>query len=703
MNLLRTRAARTALATLCSAAMLTSSLIGPALADEGMWTYFNLPTKLLKEKYGFEASQEWLDHLRLASVRFNDGGSGSFISPSLVITNHHVASGQLQKVSSEKKDYLKEGFLAKSQADEIKCADLELNVLVSMEDVTARINGVVKDGMNPGQAAMARRAEINAISKESSEKTGLRSDVVSFYQGSEFWLYKYKKYTDVRIVFAPEKQAAFFGGDPDNFTYPRFDVDIAIMRVYENGKPINSQHYLKFNTSRTPDNELVFVSGHPGSTSRNITMAQIEYNRDVRYPKVLEYFKRQLTALRDYASLGAEQKRQAEEEIFGLENSQKAYIGQYQGLLDKNIIAKKQKEENELRSRVDGNPEWKAAYGSAWDEIAKAQAELNRIDTIRRFRNITTSNLLNMASMTMAYASQIKKPDAQRESPFHDSELESTRLQLFSPAPSYPAMEERTIAADLQLALDMLGPDDPFVKATLDGKSPAEFAKQLIAGTKIGDPAFRKSLAEGGDDAVNASNDSMIAFAKKIMPIIAGAQAMAGPYNAQIARASEKIGKARFAVYGRTQYPDANFTLRLSYGTVKGYPMNGTIAPARTTFYGLYDRVHSFGNTAPFDTPPRFLARKDKLDLTTPLNFVTTNDIIGGNSGSPVVNRKGEFIGIVFDGNIESLVGNFIYDDTANRTVAVHAAGIMESLRKLYDANQLADEIEGKASKAAKK
>jgi hypothetical protein len=698
MNHLFSHGLKKSMAWLCSAALLLATFALPVTADEGMWTYFNLPKKQLKEKYNFEATQEWLDHLRMASVRFNDGGSGSFISPSLVITNHHVASGQLQKVSTAQKDYLKDGFLAMTQADEIKCADLELNVLMSMEDVTTRVNSVVKPEMNPSQAVAARRAEIAAIQKESTEKTGLRSDVVDFYQGSELWLYRYKKYTDVRIVFAPEKQAAFFGGDPDNFTYPRFDIDVTIMRVYENGKPVASPHHLKWNSNSAKDGDLVFVSGHPGSTQRNITMAQIAYQRDVRYPRVLNLFKRWLTALNAYAARGAEQRRQAEDDIFGLENAQKAYLGQYQGLLDKTIIAKKQAEENELRAKVDANPEWKAAYGNAWDEIAQAQAKLIEIDKERRFRSVGNSDLLKMAVLLPIYARLSKAPDAAR-----GADLESLQMQLFSPAPIYPQLEEQMIAANLQLALDELGADDPFVKTVLEGKTPAEFAKALIAGTKLADLAYRKSLAEGGEAALTAANDTMIALAKKVIPMQRAMEGLTAPLDAQIAAANERIGKARFAVYGRSQYPDANFTLRLSYGTVKGYPMNGTIAPARTTFYGLYDRVHSFGNKEPFNTPQRFLDRVSKLDLATPLNFVTTNDIIGGNSGSPLVNRNGEFVGIAFDGNIESLVGNFIYDDTTNRTVSVHAAGIMEAMRKLYDANALADEIEGKMAKSAKK
>lgn len=703
MNQTVSRGGKKLLAFFCSTALALTTVVLPATADEGMWPYFNLPTKQLKEKYGFEATPEWLDHLRLSSVRFNDGGSGSFISPSLVITNHHVASGQLQKISTPNKDYLKDGFLAKNHEQEIKCPDLELNVLVAMEDVTARVNGAIKPEMKPEEAYVTRQAAIAAIQKESAEKTGLRSDVVDFYQGSELWLYRYKKYTDVRIVFAPEKQAAFFGGDPDNFTYPRFDLDVTVMRVYENGKPISSPHYLKWNSNSAKENDLVFVSGHPGSTERNLTMAEIEQQRDILYPNILKFLKRQLAMLSDYAKLGAEQKRQAEEEIFGLENSQKAYIGQYQGLLDKNIMAKKQQAENELRAKVAANPEWKQAYGSAWDEIAQAQAEIGKLINQSFYRNIRRSKLLGLASQLTRYVREIKKPDAERATGFHDAELESTRLQLFSPAPTYPQLEERVIASNLEAAIQELGADDPWVKTVLEGKTPAEFAKAVVVGTKLGDPSFRKALAEGGEEAVAKSDDTMLALIKKLLPLQRDVAIKLAPLQARIEAADEKIGNARFAVYGRSQYPDANFTLRLSYGTVKGYPMNGTIAPTRTTFYGLYDRVHSFGNVSPFNTTARFLERVGKLNLATPLNFVTTNDIIGGNSGSPVVNRNGEFVGIVFDGNIESLVGNFIYDETANRTVAVHAAGIMEAMRKLYDANALADEIEGKMAKSAMK
>src|SRR5215467_8467009 len=348
-------------------------------ADEGMWTFDNPPVKQLKDKYNFTPTQQWLDHIRLSSVRFNDGGSGSFVSPNgLVITNHHVALGQLQKASTAQKNYARDGFYAKTQAEELKAADLELNVLVSMENVTSRVQGTVKPGMTDKQALDARKAEEAKIEKESLDKTGLRSDVVSLYAGGEYWLYRYKKYTDVRIVFAPEQQAAFFGGDPDNFTFPRHDLDFALFRVYENGVPIHPPHFLKWNAKGAADNELVFVSGHPGSTERGLTVAQLETERDVLYPLRLERYKRELQALRAYAARGSEQARQAADLIFGFENSLKAVDGEYKGM-DKALFDKKAKEEAELRAKIDANPDWRREYGNAWDEIAtvtKRQGEL---------------------------------------------------------------------------------------------------------------------------------------------------------------------------------------------------------------------------------------------------------------------------------------------------------------------------------------
>jgi hypothetical protein len=668
-------------------------------ADEGMWTFDNLALKELKDKYNFTPTQQWLDHIRLSSVRFNDGGSGSFVSPNgLVITNHHVAFGQLQKVSTPQKDYVKEGFYARTQAAELKCPDLELNVLVSMENVTARVQGAVKAGMTGKQGLDARKGEQAKIQKESLDKTGLRSDVVSLYQGGEYWLYRYKKYTEVRLVFAPEQQTAFFGGDPDNFTYPRFDIDFAVLRVYENGQPVQSKEYLKWNTRGADDGDLVFVSGHPGSTERRLTVAQLEMDRDVLYPFRVSRLKRELTALRAYSARGTEQARQAADEIFGLENSLKAFTGEYNGLLDKALFDKKRKEESDLRAKVSANNELKREYGDAWDRIALAAKKQGELLKFQQFRSISTaSDLASMARQIVVYAAEIKKPDAQRLSGYHDSQIEELKFHLLSPAPIYPAYEEALLTFSLQDSLDQLGPNDPWIKAVLNGRTPAQVASEVIKGTKLIDTAFRKMLVDSGEAAVDATNDPLVALARTVEPFFRDIRKQyEESVESVITPASEKVAKARFSIYGKSVYPDATFTLRLAYGTVKGYPMNGTKAAPKTTFYGLYDRSASFDNKPPFNLMPKFVERKDKIDMSTPLDFVLTADIIGGNSGSPVINRNGEFVGIIFDGNIESLTGNFVYIEETNRAVAVHSAAIIEALRKVYDAPNVANELEGK-------
>jgi Peptidase S46 len=670
----------------------------PSVAEEGMWTFDNPPLKQLQEKYKFTPNAQWLDHIRLASVRFNDGGSGSFVSPNgLVITNHHVAFGQLQKVSTAEKDYVKDGFHAKTQAEELKCPDLELNVLVSMENVTSRVQGAVKAGMTEKQALDARKAEQAKIQKESLDKTGFRSDVVSLYQGGEYWLYRYKKYTDVRLVFAPEQQMAFFGGDPDNFTFPRYDLDFAIMRVYENGKPIQTKDYLKWNSKGANDGDLVFVSGHPGSTERNLTMAQLTLDQELIFPARIARYKRWIQALRSYAARGPEQARQAAEDIFGLENSVKAVTGEFNGM-DKALFDKKAKEESDLRAKVNANAEWRRQYGDAWDAIAAATKKQSELFKLQQFRSISTaSNLASLARQIVIYVAEINKPDAQRLNGYHDSQLEELKFYLFSSAPVYADFEEAMLAFSLQDSLEQLGPNDPWVKAILNGKTPAQVASEVMKGTKLADPAVRKSLVEGGEAAVNASTDPLVVLSRKADPFFREIRKQyEDTVESVVTAATEKIAKARFAIYGKSVYPDATFTLRLAYGAVNGYPMNGTKAPSRTTFYGLYDRSASFDNKPPFNLMPRFVERRDKIDLSTPLNFVMSADIIGGNSGSPVVNRNGEFVGLIFDGNIESLTGNFVYLEEANRAVAVHSAAIIEALRQVYDETALANELEGK-------
>jgi len=680
-----------------SAALLAAALLCPAIpADEGMWTFDNPPLKQLKEKYNFTPTQQWLDHLRLSSVRLNDGGSGSFVSPhGLLLTNHHVALGQLQKNSSAEHDYVRDGFYAATPEEEMKSPDLEVNVLVSTENVTDRVNAAVKTAKTTEEEFAKRKAAIADIERESTEKTGFRSDVVTLYAGGEYWLYRYKKYTDVRLVFAVEQQTAFFGGDPDNFTYPRYDLDMALFRVYENGKPIDSKDYLKWNPQGAGDGELVFVSGHPGGTERLVTYSYLENLRDNTLAYIIEFLKARIATLKEYSARGPEQSRQATTLIFGLENSRKVFEGRRDGLQDKNLMEKKRKEDEDFRNRVNANPEWKKEYSGAWTMEDEALAKLRPRIKQQIFRN-TDSQLSMLAAQIVTYVAEIKKPDGERLPGYHDSQLESLKHRLFSPAPIYPELEIARMAGALELDVKELGADDPFLKAVLDGRSPKDAAAYLVNGTKVADPAFRKSLIDGGQAAIDASTDPMIAMARRTDPI-RREQIKWNEENVQSVqqRAGELLGKARFAVYGKDTYPDATFTLRLSYGQVLGYPMNGTIAPFKTTFYGLYDRAASFNYKPPFDLPKRYTDGKDKLDLTIPFNFVTTNDIIGGNSGSPVVNRNGDVVGLIFDGNIESLVGDFVYDSHQNRAVAVHTGAMTEAMKKLYGAQKLVDELLG--------
>lgn len=677
-----------------AAILALATLLAPMQAEEGMWTFDNPPTRPVQEKYKFAITQPWLDHVRLSSVRLNDGGSGSFVSPTgLLLTNHHVALGQLQKNSTPEHDYVKSGFYARTPEEEMKSPDLEVNVLVSMENVTSRVQDGLKGARSAEQEFAKRKDVIAAIERESLEKTALRSDVVTLYQGGEYWLYRYKKYTDVRIVFAPEQQIAFFGGDPDNFTYPRYDLDFALFRVYENGRPIQSQNFLKWNPKGAADGELVFVSGHPGSTQRSDTLAQLETERDLYEPAILKILHSRIDTLNKYAATGPEANRRATTQIFSLANSLKAYDGREKGLQDKRVMDAKRADEAKFRAQVAANPQWKAAYGNAWDQIAAAEKKLQTRFKEEYFHGLN-STLASLAQQIVQYAAEIKKPDGERLSGYHDSQLESTRLQMFSPAPIYPDMEIARITGALELDLAEVGPNDPWVKMVLNGKSPREVATALVNGTKLTDPEVRKKLIEGGQTAIDASTDSMIALARKLDPTRRElTKWLEDNVQSVEQRAGEQLGKARFAAFGKSTYPDATFTLRLSYGQVKGYPMNGTIAPPMTTMYGLYDRSASFGNKDPFELPQRYVEGRTKLDLSTPFNFVTTNDIIGGNSGSPVIDKNGDIVGLIFDGNIESLVGDFVYEGQTNRAVAVHTAAITEALRKIYGADALANEL----------
>ena len=675
--------------------MLAAS--APLRADEGMWTFDNPPRKELSQKYHFDPSQAWLDHLRLASVRFNEGGSGSFVSPNgLVMTNHHVALGQLMKMSSQEKDYVKDGFYAATMEQEMKCPDLELNVLQSSQDVTARVRSAAKAGMSEPEANKARKAEIAAITKEAQDKTGFQAEVVSLYGGGEYWLHLYKRYTDVRLVFAVEQSVAFYGGDPDNFTFPRHDLDVSFFRVYENGTPVRPEHFLAWSPEGAKDGELVFVSGHPGSTDRLKTVAQLDMQRDLVMPFEISEMGQILKAIRSYSERGPEQARRAVGYIFGLENGLKAVTGELEGLRDPAILAKKAQEEKDLQSRVESQPALKAMTEASWGQIAGAvQAERGHWSETVGVA-MPGWGLPGTALDLLRYPVEVKKPNGERLPAFRDSNLESLRFQLLSPAPVYLDLEEVLMVTAMKRSLEQLGPDHPFVKALLKGKTPEEAAKAALSGTMLGDPKVRQGLLDGGEKAVAKSKDPLLELARRLDPFLrAERKWQEDQVEAVVTPASEKIGTASFAVYGRDKYPDATFTLRLAFGPVEGYEFATTRVPSKTTYYGLYDRCLAFDNREPFALPQRYFDRKGRVDLSTQLNFVCSADIIGGNSGSPVVNREGQVVGLIFDGNIQSLPGRFVYDGTRNRAVAVSSQAIPMALKALYDAPGLADELTG--------
>jgi hypothetical protein len=666
----------------------------PRAADEGMWTFDNLPLDDLRRQYGFAPSPEWLEHVRLSAVRFG-GASGAFVSPrGLVLTNHHVALGQLQKLSTPDRDYVRSGFLAGSLDDELRCPDQELNVLVSQQDVTDRVASAVDPAAPRDLQNRQRKAEIARIEKESTEQTRLKSVVVTLYQGGQYVLYRYRKYTDVRLVFAPDFQAAFFGGDPDNFTYPRFCLDFAFFRVYEDGRPAATAHFLKFRPSGPAEGELVFVAGHPGHTNRLRTVAELQHDRDVRLPAALQILKRRRRTLAEYAARGAEQARQVQSAIFGVENSLKATTGYYEGLLNPAVFRRLAEAERDLRDRIARRPDLASSASGSFDRIAAALQKAAARQKQSTHYPLGGSRLLGIASQIVRYVAEVEKPNDGRYEEFRDSNLESLRQGLFSPAPVYPELEEFLLAAGLGEAREALGPDDPLVAAALEGAEPAPVAHRLVGGTTLADPAARKALVEGGRAAVEGSGDPLIAFARRLDPLW---RELRGWHedNVQSVEVLEgqKIAGARFAIYGRSAYPDATGTLRLSFGRAIGYESGTTRVPWKTTFHGLIDRAASFDNKPPFDLPKPVAERRAEINLDTPLDFVTTNDIIGGNSGSPVVNRNGEYVGLIFDVNIQGLVGSYVYSDAAGRAVAVHAAAIREALRTIYRAPRLLEEM----------
>ena len=684
-------------AVLCGSLFLLSEGV-LARADEGMWLYNNPPRAAIRERYGFELTAPWLQHLQRASIRFG-GGSGEFVSAEgLILSNHHVGSRALHRLSTREKNYLRDGFYARTRSEEKPCPGLELSVLMNIEDVTERVNAAVAEGSSDEAAYQARRTVIASIEKESQEQTGLKSEVVTLYQGGQYHLYRARKYTDIRLVFAPEEQIAFYGGDPDNFEYPRFDLDICLFRAYENGRPAQIQDYLKWSAAGPADGELVFVSGHPGRTDRLRTVAELEHIRDHEYPRTLERLKRLEVLLGAWAARSEENARRARSDLFSVRNGRKVRDGALAGLLDPAFIRQKQAAENQLRTAVAGQPSLAFAT-NAWDRIAQAQKTIAtralEYEFLERGSGFA-SELFTLSRHLLRAAAEQSKPNGQRLEEYRESARASFEFDLFAERPLYTDLEILKLGDSLTFLVETLGYQHEAVQKILAGKAPRQRAAEVVLGTKVGTVATRRALYSGGQATIDAAQDPMIELARLVDDPARAARKVIETQREAIRQAHAQIGKARYSLEGPKSYPDATSTLRLAFGVVKGYEEEGRHIPFETTFAGLYQRAAEQKYRPPFDLPERWLKKQTKLNLSTPFNFVCTADIIGGNSGSPVANRKGEFVGIIFDGNIQSLIDDFAYSEEQVRAVCVHSQGIIEALEKVYDARPLADELLGR-------
>jgi hypothetical protein len=683
------------LATLVAGVLLVCFVCAQgAQADEGMWTFDNFPSKTVGTKYGFTPSQAWLDHVRLSSLRIAGGCSASFISPQgLVMTNHHCVVECVEQLSTPQQNLEENGYSAKTLAEEKKCPDFELDQLVEIRDVTKDIAEALtgKSGNEANKALNAKRAELE---QSCGSDASVRCDVVSLYHGGIYDLYRYKRYNDVRLVFAPEFSVAQFGGDPDNFNFPRFDFDIGLVRAYEGDKPVASRDYLHWSANGTKDGDLVFVSGNPGGTFRELTSAQLAFERDVLYPNRIPEIAERRGLLEGFVARGPAQAREASDTLFFLENGYKVFFGRQQALLDPQFVGAKMQEEQRLRAATAADPKL-TAYVSAWDDMAKVQ----QVRTQLYVRNASLSGrafragLLGDAVTLVRAAAERTKPNRERLPEYTDKALVNVQQQLTAVAPVYKDLEELDLALVLTTIRRDLGADDPFVRKMLGKESPEQLAHRLVTGTHLEDPKVREELYKGGQSAVSASNDPMIQFAAKINDdLLAVRKDYETRVDAPTRSSAEKIAKARFAAYGTSVDPDATFTLRLSYGTVKGFENDeGKFVAPYTNIEGLFQRATG---ASPYALPESWLKAKASLNLSLPMNLSTTNDTTGGNSGSPMIDKDANIVGLLFDGNIFSLGGDYGYDPVKNRSISVDSRALLDGMRKVYHFDRIVDEIE---------
>jgi hypothetical protein len=679
---------------LAAAALVFVAFDEAAQADEGMWTFDNFPSKTVGVKYGFAPSPDWLNHVRLSSLRIAGGCSASFISPQgLVMTNHHCVVDCLEQISTQEQNFAGIGYSATTPAEERKCPDFELDQLVEIRDVTKEIQAATagKTGEEANKALHAKEAELQ---QSCGSEQSVRCDVVSLYHGGVYDLYHYKRYNDVRLVFAPEFSVAQFGGDPDNFNFPRFDFDIGVLRAYEADKPVATKDYLHWSANGSKNGDLVFVSGNPGGTFRGLTTSQLAFERDVLYPNRIPEISERRGELEAFIARGSQQGRAASDDLFFLENGFKVYFGRQQALLDPQFFGSKMQEEHKLRAATAADPKL-AAYVSAWDDIEHIQHVRSQLFvratelSDRAFRGALLGNAITLVRA----AAERTKPNSERLPQFTDQALVAREQELAAPAPVYPDLEELNLAFLFTVIRRDLGTDDAFVRKILGKESPEQLAHRLVSGTHLGDAKVREELYKGGQALIAASTDPMIRFAALINDdLLAVRKDYEARVDAPTRAAAEKIADARFTIFGTSVDPDATFTLRLTYGTVKGFEdAKGKFVQPYTAIGGLYERATG---APPYNLPESWLTAKGLINPTAPMNFCTTNDTTGGNSGSPVIDKNANIVGLLFDGNIFSLGGDYGYDAARNRSIAVDSRALLEGMRKVYHLNRIVAEIE---------
>jgi len=657
-------------------------------AEEGMWPFNNIPVNEIEREYGVKLEEPWLEHVQKSCLRVSLGGSGSFVSPhGLVMTNHHVGAKAIYHLSTESEDLMEKGFLAEGLDGEIKCPNMYVDQLISIRDVTDEVNRTGLEDLTAAEREAKRKVAMAEIKEQAEETTGLHPEIVSLYQGARYHLYLYQRYTDVRLVMAPEKSIAFFGGDSDNFEYPRYDLDVCFFRVYQEGKPLASADYLKWSSQGPQPSEPLFVAGHPGKTNRLFTAAHMQFLKEMDVSLLYSWLQERIRDFHHFSNESAENKRIAMQDLFSFENSFKVYSCLHRELAQSSMIQNKENQEQELFANTDS---------SAW---TKLEAALEKAKPYYPTYMVLEgggshySKLYGWAKHLVRLSTERSLPNEERLKEYVEADLPTLELNLFSAEPVYKKLEKLHLLGSFRRAIKILGDEHPATQILLDGKTLEERVDSLLAATELQDIASRKRLYDHPEE-VGMSSDPFILLAKALDSQAREIRQKKEDELDSVQNESyAAIAKILFERHGESVYPDATFTLRLSVGSMEGYEEKGTYIEPMTTLGGIYDHAKAHGFLAPYDLPENWLAQQSVLKKSVPFNFVSTNDIIGGNSGSPVINQRGEVVGLIFDGNIHSIIWNFGFDSTKGRATSVHSEGIIEALKNIYGADDLVAEI----------